>query len=323
MSVLVNEIVAQFGNVYINEGQNMERLKAAIRQKAVTPSVCVPLIVESDVYRSANAKLGEIVQQFQSQFTAKGDFELKPNEIPLRNIKVDVLIDPDKVKASWLGFLANDAQMDRTQWPLVRYILEVYLAAQIQHDLEMKTYFKGVYTTPTSGVAGGASKALDGFRRLINLGLANGTINPLTLATSPTTSNIFDSVEKIADAVLAHNTALEGEPINICMAPSWVRAYFRDKRNVHGTNVNYSTTGINEIDFIPNMRIVGLPSMEGSDYIMVTPSSNMVHLRKVNGMASPDVQKADRQVKVLLDWWEGIGFLHNELVYACKPADSE
>lgn len=323
MSLIVSEIVSAFGDVYLQEGQNMERLKAALRQKSVTPSVCVPLIVESDVYRSANAKLGEVVQQFQKTFTAKGDFTFTPNEIRLRNIKVDVTIDPDDIKASWLGFLANMNDMDRTQWPIVRYMLEVYLAAQIQHDLEMKSYFKGVYTAPQNGVAGSADKALDGFRKLINDGLAANTINPLTLGSAPSTSNIFESVETIADAVLAHNTALEGIPMHICMAPSWVRAYFRDKRNTHGADTNYSTTGINTIDFIPNIKIVGLPSMEGSDYLFITPADNMVHLRKVNGMTTPDVQKSDRSVKVLLDWYEGIGFLHNELVYAYKPSDSE
>ena len=319
MSIIATEIVTKFGDYYLQEGQNMDRLKAALRQKAVTPSVCVPMITESDMYRSANVSLGEVVQAFQKGFTPKGDLTFAPNEIRLRNIKADVTIDPDDVKAKWLGFLASLTEQDRTQWPIVRYLLEVHLAERIPHDMETQAYFKGVYAAPTVGTAGTASAALDGLKKLIDDGITAGTINALTLAAAPSASNIFDTVEKIADNVLTANPALEGVSMNICMAPSWIRSYFRDKRNTHGTDVNYSTTGINTVDFVPNFKLVGLPSMEGTNYMFVTPGDNMVHLRKSNGMSTPNVQLFDRQVKVLVDWYEGIGFLYNQLVFAYKP----
>lgn len=319
MSIIATDIVTKFGAYYLEEGQNMDRLKTALRQKSVTPSICTPMITESDMYRSANVALGEVVQAFQKGFTPKGDLTFEPNEIRLRNIKVDVAIDPDDVKAKWLGFLASLTEQDRTQWPIVRYLLEVHLAQQIPHDMETKAYFKGVYAAPTAGTPGNASAALDGFKKLIDDGLTAGTVNALTLGAPLAASNIFDSVEKIAENVLTANPALEGMPIDVCMAPSWIRAYYRDKRNTHGTDVNYSTTGINTVDFIPNFRLVGLPSMEGTSYIFATPADNKVHLRKSNGMSTPNVQLFDRQVKVLVDWYEGIGFLYNQLVFAYKP----
>jgi hypothetical protein len=138
MSIIATDLVAKFGAYYLQEGQNMNRLKEALRQKAVTPSVCVSLITESDMYRTANASLGEVVQAFQKQFTPKGDITFAPNEIRLRNIKADVAIDPDDVKAKWLGFLASLTEQDRIQWPIVRYILEVHLAQRIPHDMETK-----------------------------------------------------------------------------------------------------------------------------------------------------------------------------------------
>lgn len=320
MSIVTTDLVTAFGAYYLEEGQNMDRLKSAIRQPAVTPSVCVPIITESDIYRSSNVGLSEIVQQFQKAFTAKGDVTFAPNEIRLRNIKIDVLIDADDVKGKWLGFLASLTEQDRANWPIVRYLLEVHIAAQIPHDMETQAYFKGVYAAPTPGTAGTAAGSITGLKKLIDDGLTVTTINALTLGAALSTSTIFDNVEGIAEDVLADNPALTGQMLRINMAPSWVRAYFKDKRNTHGTDVNYSTTGINTLDFMPNVEIVGLPSMEGTNYIFVTPKDNMVHLRKVNGMSAPVVQPFDRQVKVMLDWYEGIGFLHNELVYAYKPA---
>ena len=65
MSIIATSIVTAFGAYYLEEGQNMDRLKDALRQKSVTPEACVSIITESDMYRSANVALGEIVQSFQ------------------------------------------------------------------------------------------------------------------------------------------------------------------------------------------------------------------------------------------------------------------
>lgn len=319
MSIIASEIVTKFGSYYLEEGQNMDRLKAALRQKSVTPSVCVPLITESDLYRTANTKLGEVVQSFQKTFTPKGDLEFKPNEIRLRNIKADLVIAPDDLKASWLGFLVDLKEQDRSQWDIVRYMMEVHLASRIPHDMETQAYYKGIFSAPVNGTAGTAANALDGFQKLINDGRTAGTVQTLTLGAALSKSNVFDSIEQIADDIMAVMPMLEGIPMQVCMAPSWIRAYYRDKRNTHGNDVNYTVTGINTVDFTPNFKLVGLPSMEGTNEIFVTPADNMVYLRKSKGMSTPNVQLFDRQVKVLVDWWEAIGFLHNELVFSYKP----
>ena len=170
MSIVATALVTAFGAYYLEEGQNMDRLKDALRQKSVTPMCCVPIITESDMYRSSNVALGEIVQSFQKGFTPKGDLTFTPNEIRLRNIKADITIDPDDVKGKWLGFLASLNEADRTQWPIVRYLLEKHIATRIPHDMETQAYFKGVYAAPTVGTAGAASAALDGFKKLIDDG---------------------------------------------------------------------------------------------------------------------------------------------------------
>ena len=138
----------------------------------------------------------------------------------------------------------------------------------------------------------------------------------VALSAAPTTSNIFDMIEEFADNF---DESLSSTKMRIYVSNSWLRAYFRDKRNTHGADVNYSTNGINVVDFMPNVELVGLPSMEGSDYIWATPTDNFVHLRKVNGMKDPLVEESKREVFLMLDWYEGLGFLHNELVYVYKP----
>jgi len=316
MSVIKTDLVASFGDFYLEEGQNMDRLKSAIRLPSVTPSFAKPLITESDVYRSANVVLGEIVQQFQKAFTTKGDLDFKPNEIRLRNAKVDISLYPDDLKASWLGFLASLKEEERAKWPIIRFALENEIVPQIPHDLETKAYFNGVYVAPTPGTPGTAAGTMDGVKKLLDDGLTATTMNAVALTAAPTVSNIFDGVEEFADSF---DAALSGTKMRVYMSATWLRRYFRDKRNTHGTDINYTTTGIQYVDFMPNVELVGLPSMEGSDYIWASPVDNFVHLRKVNGMKTPRVEESKRECFLMLDWSEGIGFLYNQLVYVYKP----
>lgn len=319
MSIVTTDIVTAFGSYYVNEGQNMDSLKEQIRQPSVTPSYAVPVITESDVYRSAHGALGEIVQGFQKAFTAKGDLTFKPNEIRLRNAKIDLALYPDDIKGKWLGFLSSLTIQERADWPIVRYLLEKHVAPQIPHDMETKAYWGGSYIAPTPGVAGTTAGTIDGLKKLIDEGLAAGSVNAVALSAVPSASNMFDTIEEISDNIMVSNPLLAGVKVRMYMDPKYLRDYFRDKRNTHGTDVNYNAASPT-VDFTPNLELVGLPSMAGSGYIWATPVDNYIHLRKVNGMQSPKVEESKREVFLMLDWFEGIGFEYNELVYAYKPA---
>lgn len=319
MSIITTDLVTAFGARYINEGQNMESLKEQIRQRSVTPSYAVPIIHDSDVYRSSNSKLGEIVQGFQKTFTAKGDLTFTPNEIVLRNAKIDLALYPDDVKGKWLGFLANIDKDSRAEWEIVRYLLEKHVVPQIPHDMETSAYWGGSYVAPTPGTAGTTAGTMDGLKKLIDAGLTATTMNAIALTNLPTASGMVECVEEFTDDIFAHNPALRGVKMRVFMESKNLVNYFRDRRATFGGNVDY-TAGITTVDFSPNIELVALPSMEGSGYIWATPVDNFVHLRKSNGMKDPKVEEFLRQVYLMLDWYEGIGFEYNELVYAYKPA---
>ena len=315
MSIVKTNIVTEFGAYYINENQNMDRLLSAIRQKSVTPSYAKPLITDSDVYRFSNVVLGEVVQAFQKAFTAKGNITFEPNEIRLRNIKVDLSLFPDDVKASWLGFLSSIDVQERADWPITRYLLEKEVVPAIPSDMETKAYFKGVYAAHTPGTATTTAAVMDGIKKLLDDGVTGSTMQSVTLSAAPTTSNIFEMVEEFVNNF---DAALAGTPMRVYMSPSWVRAYYRDRRNTYGGNVDYSAEK-KVIDFMENVELVALPSMEGTNYIWATPVENFLYLRKTNGMATPKVEEQKREVFLMLDWWEGIGFGYDSLVYVYKP----
>ncbi len=320
MSINKTDIVAAFGEYYIPEGQNMDRLKGMLRAKTSTVQSAKPIIYDGEVYRFSNVIFKEIIQQFQKKFTEKGDLEFKPNEIRLRNIKIDLSLYPDDVKGSWLGFLGSVTEMERANWPIVRYMVENEVVPQLYNDLETKAYFKGVYEAPQDGVAGSASKVMDGIKKLLDDGLAESDVTKkITRVNLPeaslTPTNIFDQVEAFADGL---GDEYEGVSYTIHMSKKNLRAYLRDKRNTHGTDVNFKADKVT-VDFSENVKLEGHTSMSGSHYLWGTPDDNFLYLRRVNGMSDPKVEESKREVFLMLDWWEGIGFGYNPLVHVWKP----
>lgn len=311
MGIVKTDLVTDFGAYYINEGQNETRLLSALREKSVTTSYAKPIIHDGDVYRFSNVSLSEIVQGFQKAFTKKGDATFTPNEIRLRNLKIDLAMHPDEVKGSWLGFLAGLEPQERASWPLVRYLLENEIVPAIPHDLETQAYFKGAYVAPTAGTATTTAQTMDGLKTIITAGLA-GDMTTITLTDAITASNAFDRVEEFVDGL--SELTDKGIKSRIYMDPKIVRWYHRDKRNTHGTDVNYDPMKP-VVDFT-NVEIVGLPSMAGEKMIWATPVDNFLYIRKANGMQSPKIEESKREVFLMLDWWEGLGFGHDELVYA-------
>lgn len=305
-------LVAQFGSHYIPEGQNESRLLTQLRQKSVTTSYAKPIIYDGEVYRFANTRLGEIVQQFQKTFTAKGNLEFKPNEIRLRNLKIDLSLYPDEVKGSWLGFLQDMDAQERKNWPIVRFLLEKEVIPQLHSDMELKAYFKGEYEAAVTGTSGTTVKTLDGIKKLLTDGLANvdQQMQSVALSAAVSKANAFDMIEEFVENF---DPLLEGTKMRGYMDPKILRWYHQDKRNTHGVDVNYDPNKPT-VDF-SNCELVGLPSMAGEKTIWATPLDNFLHIRRANGMKKPLLEESKREVSLMADWWEGLGFGHNELVY--------
>jgi hypothetical protein len=320
-TVDVAQLVQDFGNFYINQGQNMNRLRQLFRERSMTPSVFTPIVTEDTVYRHSISRLGSIVQQFQKQWTPKGKLQFEPREIRLRNIKIDHELYPDEVKETWLGFLSTlTNEQDRKAWPLIRYMLEMEVAPQKEQDMELNAYYKGKYVAPVAGVAGTASKSLDGIKELLVVGTSTGNMNDYTsIVGALDESTIFDQLEAFASEIHKNFNQLNGQQLNICLSPYWRYKYLKDKRQTLGQNINYDPNNLT-IDFLPNMNIVGLPSMNGTDDMFASPKANMLYCRRTNGMSAVRVENVDRLVKLYTDWYEGLGFAIDEYVFAAFGA---
>jgi len=317
MGLTVTDLITEYGAYYKAGSQNVTRVLKQMMQPTVTENYMTLLKTDDTVYQLSQGKIADLIQPFQKAFTAKGGMTFTPNKIELNHIKVDDSLYPDDIEATWLGFLSS-SDLTRKDWPIVRYIIEQYYLPKIKDNLELKEIFKGIYAAPGAGVAGATGTSMDGIGKKITDGLADGTINFANLGVV-TTANIFDKVELFIDHI---SEVYQGVEMNVFMSKSWEKAYLRDKRSQAYYNIGSDAQIANRIDFTPQ-SVVGLPSMNGSDVFFATPKDNMLYVQKKDlNKYRFNIEESKREVYFMTDWYEGVGFGINEIVWAYDPTVS-
>lgn len=310
----ISAIIAEYGAYYEKASQNKKRVLRLLMQAAVTESIMTPIKTDDTVFKLSTAAISNIIQPFQKSWTPKNALSFTPNELRQYELKVDEEIFPDDVEASWLGFLASN-DLDRTKWPLVKYIIEEFYIPKIHDDIELKEIFHGIFATPEVGVAGATGTSMHGLGKMILDGLEDETINNIDLGVL-TAENIFDKVELFVDGI---SEIYSGVKMDVCMSHKWAKAYSRDKRAQGFYDFSSDKDVKNNIDFTPQ-SVKGLPSMHGSDVVFATPKSNIISLsKKSKNKTSFKIEGLKRQVFFYTDFWKGVGFGVNGAVWAHDP----
>lgn len=302
-------IVEEYGRLYQQRGQGLDRIKRALIQKAVTlEKYATHKRLTDDIYEMANDEFRPVLQPFRVPFEPTGGVKFHPNKIELQHIKVDLYFSPDEIIDSWLGFLEGDG-VKREQWPITRYMIEVYLKQQIDYDREMNAVYFGERddngTSPAS--------CMDGIRKKLVLGAQSSyPVNVLNGIGKLQPDTCFDQVEAFSKKIKA---IYRNVPIIICVSQEYERAFLENKRAngfywLHGPeDLN------NSVDFTKQV-VMGLPSMgENCGDMFAFVKGNLLWCTRKDKF-NFDVQKEDRYVKVLADWREGIGFGVNKMVWA-------
>ena len=310
MSITTAAIIAEYGAYYQDAGQNKKRILTMLSQGRQITGFATPIKTDDTIFRLANATFRSLVQPFQKTFTQKGGVEIVPNEIRQFRFKIDDEFMPDELYATWLGFLTAK-QVDRKEWPFVKWLIEVYYNRQIDQDMELNEYYKGVYAAPVAGVAGADGTGMNGLKKLIQEGVDAGTINPVNIGPL-TTESIFDQVEEFTDKIAE---VYQGIPMDICMSQHWAKKYLQDKR-AQGFYQRKSDKEVNlDVDFTPQ-TVKGMACMVGTNDIFCTPSENFLHISPATITKNTfKLEESKRSVAVLGDWSEGLGFGINQAVW--------
>lgn len=311
----IDDVVAAWGDQYLDNGQNMSNLHMLPFEESDTQTAGTIEETNQTVIREANVETEEVLQAYQDAFTSKGGVTILPVNIFLQNVKIDVGVIPHKLIKSYVGFLTNSGN-DPLTYTFIQWLAEQYLIKRGKEDFELKSVYGGVRVEPTDGTAGAASAAIDGIEKIQNDLVGAGKIEPFTTGdlSAMTDANFVTAIE---------NSFVQAIPekyrYNYQMELSMSRS-FRDKfrRGMRAKyNVNYAQTDVlNRLMDYENISVVGRASMTNKKRIWTTPKTNL--LFPVKGFSNKnvfDVQKEDRKVKFLTDWWQGVGVVQPEIMW--------
>lgn len=322
-TINVANLISSFGSFYLNNGQNRENVLKAFQQERTFPGFAAKRFTNDSVYRTSTASITSVLQQFKKEWSPKGTPTFEPNEIRLRNWKIDVEYTPDEIKDMWLAFLADLSEGDRRNWPIVRYIWEELVMKQAAEEQEAADW-AGVHAAPPGGSTPGSAIAIyDGLKKKVVDGLA-GRMNEVLLTNDSTDpAKAVDAVEEFTDALPKH---WRGKKVKILCSPQLELNYFRDRRNQFGDHTNYRGEAQNmAVDGRPNWVLVPFDGMgmTGTDdgTLIATPYNNVVDVQRTNSF-NMDMDRTERKVRVFADGWSAVGFDVPEMVYAHLPAGS-
>ncbi|WP_374949609.1 hypothetical protein [Mucilaginibacter sp.] len=302
----IDEIIAEFGAQYRGGGIGAQNLQTAIFQPEETRGLFMPWPTEDTVAYKATASITRVLQAFQKQFTPIGTAKFELEKIPLDRVKIDEYIAPDEIMPSFLGFLAGMGPVDRTQWGIVRYMIEQLIVNQYKEDLEVAEIFKGVTGAVTDGTAQLTGKSINGIRKKIRDGNTAGKTKKITMGTVPTDPVEF--VEYVEDFINSIDEKYRFRLSGLQMNKTLRTRFKTGMRTKYNMNYNQVDSLVHVID-AENVEVNGLASMAGSDMIFTTFKQNMAAPEKWGNNAGVfDMQKFDRGVKLLSDWWIGVGF---------------
>ncbi len=303
-------IVQEYGNLYQQRGQGLDRIKRALIQKSETlEKYAVHKRITDDIYEMANDEFQPVLQPFRVPFEPQGGVEFYPNPIRMQRVKVDLKLTPDQITEGWLGFLEGEG-VDRSQWPIVRYMIEVYLKTQIDYDREMNAVYFG--ERQNDGTS--PSTCMDGIRKHLIAGAsADYSINVIPNIGKLEAASILDQVEAFSKKIAP---IYQNQPIVICVSQEFHRAFLENKRSAGYYWLNGPEDINNRVDFTKQV-VMGLPCMAGSKDMFAFTKGNLLWLTRKDKF-NFDVQKEDRYVKILGDWREAIGFGVNKEVWATE-----
>ena len=328
LTIDASDVVTQFGAHYIDEGQNLSKIISLPYAASKTRALFRMIPQIGDYFKSSTAQLDSVLQPFQKGFTSKGNIEFKPNAFPLFRTKIDMSIFPDDIIQSYLGFLAGIPTNDRTQWPIVRYIMEVHIPKASDNDWEKKISFGGKYVVPTANVASPAEETLDGIKAVLKkyntagkLNLENGPLAMGALAADD--QDFCVQVELWVDSMTPE---LRDEIDFINMSQVLAVKYKRGKRKIYGKDVNFvdatGKSGLLTIEDYPQISVNGLQSHNGSSLIWATTEMNRIRptwrSQLENGYK---IETQKREVSIYTDWYEALEFNAPQLVITNDSAD--
>lgn len=304
--VTITDILTEYGAYYSGKDNKAGLLKKFF-QKSETEADFGQRITEATRIELANATITRVLQRFQKAFTPIGTATFTPQVVDLYKMKVDLSFYPDEVEESWLGFMA-DKNLNRKDWPIIRYLLEELALNQLAEDLEKNEIFAGVPGTITPGTATAAGTSMLGIREQ----LKRGTIQQVAVGAVP--ADAIDFVDYIEQMYKSIPEVARVEMDMFFMNKTLEMRFktgMREKYNIAYNQVDDLTTIIDT-----NVKIAGRASHGTSDIVWTTPKVNrIIGVKKPGNDKVFKVEESKREVAAMTDFYKGVGFWNDGFVF--------
>ncbi|MBC6988559.1 hypothetical protein [Hymenobacter sp. BT491] len=307
MSINATQLKAELG-AYART--NNKEIRSMAYGKSVTAKFMRTVPSVKGKFPALQAITGHVVQAFSAVWTPLGVTKFKVNELKNYRQKVNYPLRPDDIQAGWLAHLYEENKKPQDM-PISKYIINDQLMPKVVEDREV-LLCRGVYDATKPQEFG---KSMDGVEEIIRQGLQANSANPVFQIPMEaiTVANITDQVTEFE---LALPEVLKPLLKRIFMSTSNLERYRLDYFKKYGAYPSY-TENKGYTTILGNRELIGLPGLAGSDLIFSTPDENFLRLIDLNDEpVITDVQAQDYDVKIFMEWWEGVQFWTNQMVVA-------
>lgn len=272
--------------------------------------------VQKNQYHSTSGTfLTEILQPWVDDKVAKGTLSFKAQETVQRKHIIYFTFKPEEIEGTIEGQLYNDSREPQMQ-DIVKYVSDQLIMA-VWEDRIYKQLYNGVYATPTNNATNDASTAVNGFGKIIELGLeesdADKRINGLNIGALEDGNEYL----QVQDAVMDIAEKYRYKPMVCFMSQDHAHRYSQQREEIIGTRVN---TEDKSSMIIPRTNIMIMPeaSMVNSDRMFVIPNWNVKRIiANRNDMSSLMAKSYDvDSVTMYGEYNEAWDFRFNKLVWA-------
>lgn len=319
----VEQLRTEFGTYLSQSGTNLQ-----IHSQVFNGFTSAPYfrdVAALTEYRAIQSQINSVTQQFNAVWTPAGNVKFTPITVKNFRHKINYPIIPADVLDSYLLYL-YDETLAPDQMPITKYIIHEQLYPKLLEDIEKRMIFKGKFVEKADPNASSTPEdSMDGLAYQLIKHKANTSTRikfpPLTInwdtATPLQIVQFFQSFVDAIDKKFGITEIFASDTIRT----KYIRAY----ETVFGGGQKY-VGGMNpeaKIDF-SSIKIVALDGMEGLPIVFATTSGkngNMIKLRYKNTppQVINDVQKHGYEVRLFGEYWLGVGFEFEDLVYAYVP----
>lgn len=313
-SVDIAAFKTEFGNYYQPRGQNAARLKKLLMHDTrAFDSQFTLMPMDGDMLETGFMSHGRVLQSFKPKWSPLGQLQGSPRKVALRRVKVNVEEIPDYLVNTWLGFLTTeggkDPDVNRANWPFVRWYVEKYLIPQAKEDQFFEAYY-GVWADPgTDATPSLEGKALDGIAMQVNTDIDAGNIVPINTGAFDADPELF--VDQVEDFVEQIDNRYRGLPLVLNMHDEYAQRFKQGMLDKY--NVNYSQVGdgnLMQLRKRTNVSVLGhinwLQGVGGapSEKIISSPAGNLLKAVRTGNKeeGALRIEQVDYTLKMFNDW---------------------